>query len=200
MKSLLTTILLGAFTCCSAQTNYTGRYGYQESYGSLKERMPTVGRGETGYSQKLFLIRINGTRYKFWLYVVKGYPSYNSGEISGSINIESNKALFTCTDSAVVETSCQLDFQFLKKRVVVKQGIQDCGFGHGVGASGNYPKVSSSLTTKDLANFGQQTTDKFSVNSTKAYLFEDEKGLKGKGQYFLRNDIVYAFDETTILR
>lgn len=196
MRPFLTAALFGLCIGCLAQKNLTGKYGYQESYKSLKERIPNAGKDESGYSQKLFLIRLHANQYRFWLYVIKGYPSYNSGEISGDITVQNNKALFSYTDSVVIGISCRLDFQFQEKRVVIKQGEENCGFGHGVSAAGEYPKISSSLTTQDLIGFGQQTRAKFSVTTVKAYLYSDEAGSKRKEQYFLRGDAVYAFDET----
>ena len=79
----------------------------------FRKRHPGAGDEESGFHQELILLKLAPNRYKFWLYVIKGFPSYNSGQTEGIITIAGDSAVFHTTDS-VLSFDCKLVFHLQK--------------------------------------------------------------------------------------
>ena len=79
----------------------------------------------------------------FTLSCCRGAPSYNSGEMSGRMIVESDMGVYTYSDeTGLREGPCHLVFHFSQDTVEVRQlGMSfDCGFGYGVYANGLYTR------------------------------------------------------------
>ena len=79
----------------------------------------------------------------FELYCNHGAPAYNSGVGAGKILIVDNIAVYTPQWGLFPEVECNIVFQFEENAIKVTQlgSDFDCGFGHGVFASGYYELV-----------------------------------------------------------
>jgi len=179
-----------------AQTNYTGIYGYTESRKDLSRRIPGITNDESGYSSKIIFLRINDNQYRFWLYIIKGFPSYNSGQIEGIIHIQNDSAVYYSTDT-LMGTDCVLKFRFSAKEVFIYDQKGGCGFGANVTAYGRHPKRSSTLpSAADIAKIGQAEISTYKIKTEKAPIYRDEHAEHATGQYFTKGDLIYAFDQT----
>ena len=196
MRSFFLSILIFCVFTATAQTNYTGEYGYTESFQQLKKRHPGISDEESGYESRLIFLRLNKQQYRFWLYVIKGYPSYNSGQVEGTVKVEGNKGVFRYTDS-ISGSECVLKFWFTNTAVTVEEQQGDCGFGANVSAYGRHPKINSKIpSTATIAAMGQAEVQRYTISVDKAAIYPAANSSKSTGQYFIRGDEVYVFDET----
>lgn len=124
-RNLLITILLSAIlTAC--QSKPAVQYGGTYSYGD-----PEQGCGQVEIYPE------NDSTLLFHLYVNRGAPSYNNGEIEGRIVVRDDKAEFS-------QAECTLQFEFYGDSIrIATPGDCDCGFGYGVYADGTYRRTSS---------------------------------------------------------
>jgi hypothetical protein len=83
------------------------------------------------------------TTVLFYMYVNRGAPSYNMGEIYGRMSIKSFQGLYH-SQSSNLEVSCKFtcDFKGDRIEIVVQENQDDCGFGYGVYLDGNYKRKS----------------------------------------------------------
>ncbi len=80
--------------------------------------------------------------YIFHLEVNRGYPSYNSGELIGKIEITSKgEGVFKVKDDQI-GINCTLTFDFHENTAIIKTDKEACycGFGNAVTADGEYKK------------------------------------------------------------
>jgi hypothetical protein len=87
----------------------------------------------------------------FYLFCIRGAPSYNSGSATGKILIRNYLAVFTPsyhfldtdTEPNAAPRVCNIVFQFEENKVIVTQlgSDFDCGFGHAVYSDGVYQLV-----------------------------------------------------------
>jgi hypothetical protein len=195
MKPVITSLLLFISVCSYAQINYTGHYGYIESEKDFLRRHPKAPKDEMGYKNNLVLLRLKNNEYKFWLYVIKGYPGYNSGEIEGIIRIANDSAVYFKKDT-LVGFECNVVFHFYSEKVFINHVDGNCGFGAGVTADGEYPKISSTIPTmKDVADNYQIEVPEYKVVSDKAIIYKSADNSAPTKQYFVKGDSVYAFEQ-----
>ncbi len=192
----LATVLIFYFSLTSAfaQTNYSGVYGY-----SMKTPTEAPKDEKTsGAYGNLTLIQMDGNKYRFWLDVNRGWPSYNSGAADGTITFKNDTASFDNT----YETSsrdCKFHFTIKGNSITIKATSHsaDCGFGNAVTAEGDYPKLEKQPTLdnkwlKEQYNQSPSAT----VITDKADIYEDEDCYRSKKQYFVKGDIILAIAET----
>lgn len=88
----------------------------------------------------------NDSTALFYLYVNKGEPSYNSGEVAGRITIRDGKAVFR-KRLAYAESDCVLNFLFDGDNLTVTEGEGDCdcSFGHGVGVNHTFTRANAEI-------------------------------------------------------
>lgn len=197
MRIIFLVFLLFYFSEISrAQVDYSGKYGFQTEIYFDKDSPMKPGKDDQGRMGDLTLLKIDSTRYKFWLFASRGWPSYNMGNIAGVVNIVNGKAVYRMKED-YSDSSCVILFSLHPNHIEVEQKSTDfeCGFGHSVYADGEYTKKKGGkLNTKDLEKLYDDFT-RYQVISNKAFLFEDESGRKSKTQYFIKNDKVIAVSE-----
>jgi hypothetical protein len=175
----------------NAQADYSGNYGYQmkvyvDKDSEIKPSKEERGQGRMG---DLTLFRIEKNKYKFWLSVNRGWPSYNMGELDGFIEVENSRAVYN-TKMEFSDSSCAVLFVFSAKSIEVEQssGSNECGFGHNVYAGGTY-KLKTRKAPKNIPLINSYySVSKYKVISEKAFLYEDAEGSIQKKQYFIKGD------------
>lgn len=197
MKKVI--LVWAGFFCCLSifsQTNYTGAYGY-----SFKPQGDTGNDKEaTGPSGNLVLQKMEGNKYRFWLDVTVGWPSYNMGETDGTISFVNDTASFdnTFEDAA---SPCILKFRITGTTIHIdsQSSSFNCGFGNGVNADGDYKKlkIQPVLNNAWLKKEYHQSPA-LTISASKAELFQDENGLHpfSKPQYFSKGDKLLSIAET----
>lgn len=134
--SLFAVLLISTFVAChpKAPLHYGGTYAYGDP------------QGEPGGCGKLEVYPENDTTLLFHLYINRGAPSYNNGEIEGRIVVRGNKASFG-RQFDFSETECMLEFEFYEDsvRIAMPGEICACGFGYGVYADGIYGRTSREI-------------------------------------------------------
>jgi hypothetical protein len=194
MKVLWLILLVSFAVPAQAQISYTGHYGDKETRKSLLERTPgiKVSKDESGFQSDLVIVHLKDNQYKFWLSISKGYPAYHTGDIEGLINIVKDTAIFLEDDKAIGIT-CKLVFLFTKNNVEIKQNIEDnCGFGAGVHAAGDYPLISSRPTITDITKMYMTDMPAHTVIVEKSILYEHATDTKPSTKYFIKGDKVYG--------
>ncbi len=195
-KSLLALGILLAATAQS-QTDYSGSYGY-----TLKPLAdaPKVAKNN-GPSGNLVLLKMdNKNKYRFWLDVGKGWPSYNIGATDGTITVVNDTASF---DNSYVggERTCIIHFTLSKSKVTISAGASgiDCDFGNGVYADGDYIRLKiQPVLDNDWLKTQYPQSPVAEVTSGKAEIFQDENGLVpfSPRKYFARGDSFLSIAET----
>lgn len=81
----------------------------------------------------VYISQENDSSLLFYLYVNKGAPSYNCGEMDGRITVKGRKGTFR-TRLGYSDADCVLYFEFNDSTVTINQDGNDCkcGFGNGV--------------------------------------------------------------------
>jgi hypothetical protein len=172
-----------------AQTNFTGVYGY-----SMKPSgNPPKTEANRGPEGKLILIKTEGNKYRFWLDVGLGWPSYNVGETDGTVSFANDTASFDNTFEGA-SNACYLNFKINNNTVHItsRAPSYNCGFGSGVTADGDYPrlKVQPPLNNDWLKKeYGQ--SPKALITADKAIVYTDEECHNpSPGMYFAKGDQV----------
>lgn len=199
MKHLVVLVILFLFhQQLFSQQDYSGVYGEKSPLSKelrevYKEFNPS--KDDFGYDAKLILKKVSGNRYKFWLYVCKGFPSYNSGQIDGFIEFDNMKAKFRLVDDIV--GSCKLDFSFNNKSVVIDHDYENgyCGFGANVTAQGVYPLKRKQVKTKDIEETFQYDVEEAIIATTKAYIYKNQTDINPSMQYFVKGDRILLLKE-----
>lgn len=112
--------------------------------GSYRMRLNMHKEGEDayGYYGDMRVKMLTPTKIVIDWDVNKGAPSYSGGGINDTLVYHSNKAVFKTPE----DSTCKIEFQFFKNKVIVKEKTADynsgCGFGHGVDGNGIYKKIS----------------------------------------------------------
>jgi len=195
-RCILISILLAATCIVNAQTNLSGVYGY-----SFKPQgTPPKGEEDSGPSGSLVLLKMDGTKYRFWLDVTLGWPNYHVGETDGTITIVNDTASFDNTFEDA-ENPCILKFKVAGKMITINSMSSsfNCGFGNGVNADGDYTLMKSQ-PVMNYAWLKKQyyQTPTFIITSKKAEIFQDENGVRSfkKPQYFVKGDTLMNIAET----
>jgi len=195
-RCILISILLAATCIVNAQTNLSGVYGY-----SFKPQgTPPKGEEDSGPSGSLVLLKMDGTKYRFWLDVTLGWPNYHVGETDGTITIVNDTASFDNTFEDA-ENPCILKFKVAGKMITINSMSSsfNCGFGNGVNADGDYTLMKSQ-PVMNYAWLKKQyyQTPTFIITSKKAEIFQDENCLRPfpKSFYFIKDDSLMNIAET----
>jgi len=173
MKNLLfITGLMMLSLITEAQTNYSGAYGY-----TLKpKRNANNNKEATGPSGKLVLLKMEGNKYRFWLDVTIGAPSYNSGETDGTITIINDTASFDNTFEDALNP-CILKFKVEDNLVLISSASNsfNCGFGNNVSADGAYTKLKEQpVINNEWLKKQYHQSPTIEITGNKVELFQDE--------------------------
>lgn len=174
-----------------SQKDLSGAYGY-----TLPVQKPQPPKDKTavpgGY---VVLVKMEDSKYRFWLDVLTGPPGYNRGETDGTITFVNDTASFDNTFEDA-ENPCILKFKITGTTITINSQSTsfNCGFGNGVNADGDYPRLKTQpvLDNKWLRK-EYPSTPYASVTANKAELFQDEncmvpftpKRFFNKGDSFL---------------
>lgn len=199
MKHLLVFVFVSfLISPAFSQTDFSGVYGKREPLSKemrdfFKEQKPAAD--DYGYDVKLILIKANGAKYKFWLYVNKGFPSYNSGQIDGFVEFKADSALFLLHDS--IYGGCKLLFKYNQRFVFVDHDYEygGCGFGANVTAHGTYPLKSKFVKTSDIKSVYQFEVEELTIKSPKAYIYTTATDRQPTKQYFIKGDKILNITE-----
>jgi hypothetical protein len=177
MKKITFSLLILVFPLLIiAQTDYSGAYGYS----SKPAGNPPKTESNRGPAGTLVLQKMEGNKYRFWLDITLGWPSYSVGETDGTIFITGDTASFDNTFENATHP-CMLQFTYSNNAFVIKSlaPSYNCGFGSGISADGQYPR----LKTQPVFNsdwlkkeYGQSPYTV--VAAAKAELFQDDQCQK----------------------
>ena len=197
MKKIFFIAVLSLFALfVTAQTNYSGAYGYyfkpHGNTGNDKEA--------TGPTGNLVLLKMDGTKYRFWLDVTLGWPNYNLGETDGTITFINDTASFDNTFEDAT-TPCILKFKISENKININSLSTsfNCGFGNGVNADGDYDKLKSQpILNYEWLKKQYPQTPAIIITSKKAEVFKDENCRYPfiKAQYFVKGDSLLSIAET----
>lgn len=191
-KLFLGTVLLIMQLFAFSQTNYSGGYGYAV----------IVSKDESGKGafRNLVLLKMEGNKYRFWLDINIGSPSYNSGETDGTVNFVNDTASFDNTFEGATDP-CMLKFKITGNIIHITNTSNsfNCGFGNGIYAEGDYLK----LRNQPVLNNGwlkkeYQEASVVIITDNKAEIFQDENCLHPfiPAQYFKKGDALPKITET----
>ena len=171
-KILLPLIALIACFQLTAQTNFSGAYGY-----TLKLEGTQPPKDKTAIpGGQLVLLKMEGNKYRFWLDVLNGPPGYNRGETDGTIVLVNDTASFDNTfEGALVP--CVLKFKKSGNSINIYgfSSSYNCGFGEGVTAEADYtwlknqPDLNNDWLRKEYPESPMAVADKDKVE-----VFQDQ--------------------------
>lgn len=170
------------------------------SYTTRAEGNPPKGEELNGPSGVLSLLKMEGNKYRFWLDVTIGWPSYNQGQLDGIIVFKSDAASFK-VNFEDDEHPCLLNFKKKGNTISIdsKSTSYNCGFGYGVHADGNYAR-DKKQPVLNYAWLQEQNSQSayFEVTTQKALLYQDENALRPvtAGSYFAKGSRLLNIDET----
>ncbi len=181
-----------------SQQDYSGVYGEkiplsQDDRNRFENLSPNTD--DFGYETKFILKKVNGNKYKFWLYVCKGFPSYNSGQIDGFVFFEGVSAKFLFTDS--VWGGCRLMFIYKGNSVSVEHDYEygGCGFGANITAQGKYPLKSKVVKTSDIKSIFQYEVEEVVIKNPKVFIYKTSTDQQPTRQYFIKGDTILNITE-----
>jgi hypothetical protein len=195
-KLLLFSGLLLTTWVVDAQTNYSGAYGY-----TLKLKgNPGNDKEAKGPAGNLVLLKMEGNKYRFWLDVSIGWPSYNSGETDGTVTIVNDTASFDNTFENAIDP-CILKFKVENESIIITSASNsfNCGFGNSVSADGEYTKLKvQPLLNNEWLKKEYHQAAAMQVVVTKAEIFQDENCQHPfiKKQFFSKGEKLPAIAET----
>ncbi len=197
MKLFNTAILLLSYSMITySQPNYSGVYGY-----SLKPPGNTGNdKQATGPAGKLVLLKMEDNKYRFWLDVTIGWPTYNAGETDGTISFVNDTASFDNTFEDA-EKPCILKFRVEGNTITINSLSTsfNCGFGNQVHADGEYPRLKAQpvLDNKWLKKEYSQAP-LVTAKGEKAEIFQDENCLVpfSPKKYFIKGNSFLNIAET----
>lgn len=101
-------------------------------------------RGKVG---RLLLCPKENNIFFFSLKLNRGKPSYNSGHLLGELAFDGNVALYQSSEYKFKDKICKLEFKKVDKAISIStiENNNQCGFGFGVYAGGEY-----TITSKDI--------------------------------------------------
>jgi hypothetical protein len=193
-KFLLTTSLSLSILLIFAQPDYSGSYGYSFP---VQDEQPKSESAKIP-SGNLVLLKMEGNKYRFWLDVTIGPPSYNRGETDGTIIFTNDTASFDNTYEDATHP-CILKFKIARNTITINSVSTsfNCGFGNGVNADGDYAKlkVQPPLNNVWLAEQYPESP-KAIITVNKAEVFKDENCLYTRGYFFKKGESIFNISET----
>jgi hypothetical protein len=195
-KTVLSSILLIIALTATAQTNLSGTY----SYSFKPQGDPPKEAVNHGPSGKLVLLKMDNNKYRFWLDVTIGWPSYNVGETDGTLTFVNDTASFDNTFEDA-EKPCILKFKINGATININSMSTsfNCGFGNGVNADGDYSKLKEQPLLNNAwlkKEYPEAAT--ISITSGKAEIFQDENLLHpfSPKQYFSKGESMPGIVQT----
>lgn len=195
-KIIFITNFLLLVDCCYSQQNYTGSYGYilEPNINLAEKEKKDVPGG------KLVMIKMEGHKYRFWLDILNGPPSYNRGETDGTITFKNDTASFDNTFEDATG-DCILKFKIIGKTIEISSPPSsfNCGFGNGVNANGRYTWFEKQEPLNNEWLKKQYPHAAFSkIASSGAVLYQDEDGLRpfSKKQFVAKDKLILTISET----
>jgi hypothetical protein len=133
------------------QLNVTGSYTMTGA--------PSKEGEESGDTSGMMLVRQDqGEAYEIALIINRGAPSYHSGEIKATLDLQEGKMRYSALSED--KMNCVIDFYFDEKGVEVTQDLDmekpNCEFGYGVTAMGYFEKTSSATPVIPSGPLGEQ--------------------------------------------
>ena len=192
MKKLFGLIVLAiSFQVVSAQNDYSGTYGFTSGSPHPKDKSAIPGGS-------LVLVKMEGSKYRFWLDVLNGPPGWNRGETDGTISFTNDTASF---DNSYEDAThpCILKFRHENGTIHINSESTsfNCGFGNGVNADGDYPKLKvQPVISNKWLNDQYHESPVLTVKSKKAALYHDENCKIGKNEFFPENTSLLNISET----
>lgn len=191
-KIFCVTLCLLIILSVAGQANYSGAYGYS---------FPSVGdapANEKGASGMLVLLKMDGNKYRFWLDVTIGWPSYNIGETDGTVTFINDTASF---DNSFEDATAPCILKFKIKGDIIYINSQstsfNCGFGNSVNADGEYTKLKTQpLLDNNWLKKEYNQSPTITIAADKATVYEDENCIHAKKQYFVKGDKLLSIAET----
>lgn len=193
-------ILLLSFALVSlittAQTNFSGAYGY--SFKPQGE--PPATEKNRGPKGNLVLLKMEGSKYRFWLDVETGWPQYHVGETDGTITFVNDTASFDNTFEEATHP-CILSFKITGNIVTINSHSTsfNCGFGQGVHADGEYTKLKiQPVFNNEWLKKEYPQSPVALVTDNRAEIFQDETCLHSFSpkRYFVKGDKFMSIAET----
>ena len=118
-------------------------FGQNFDYGGTYSYGTTPDSGSTGL---IYIYPNSDSTNLFYLELNRGYPSYNSGEIVGQMNIYNlGEAEFSITKREYID--CSMNFWFTNDSLYIRTNDQPENCGYGVHSHGNF-KLKDSKTPK----------------------------------------------------
>ncbi|MGQ0739169.1 MAG: hypothetical protein ACT4OJ_08940 [Bacteroidota bacterium] len=195
-KLFLLAALCAAVITGGAQKDLSGVYGYTMP---LEKKQPPKDKTAIPGGQ-LVLIRMEDNKYRFWLDVLTGPPGYNRGETDGTIIFVNDTASFDNTFENA-ENPCILKFKLTGNIISINSQSTsfNCGFGNGVNADGDYPRLKSQpvLDNKWLRTEYPGTPMAMPADN-KTEIFQDENCFVpfSPKKYFIKGDSFLSIAET----
>jgi len=191
-KTFFVTISIFTVLFSNGQANYSGSYGYS---------FPPIGdapANEKGASGMLVLLKMEGNKYRFWLDVTIGWPSYNIGETDGTVTFVNDTASF---DNSFEDAAAPCILKFKIKGDILYINSQstsfNCGFGNSVNADGEYTKLKiQPLLDNNWLRKEYSQSPTITIAAEKASVYEDENCTHPKKQYFVKGDKLLSIAET----
>lgn len=195
-RVFLSAVFVPLAVCCYSQQNYTGSYGYiLKPNNSLTEKEKKVVPGG-----RLVLIKMEGSKYRFWLDILNGPPGYNRGETDGTITFKNDTASFDNTFEGATG-DCVLKFKRTGKTIEINSlsSSFNCGFDNGVNADGHYTwfekqePLNNNWLKKQYPQAGF-----LKIAAEGAELYQDEDGLRSfsKKQFLPKDELILNVSET----
>lgn len=188
--------LLIAILTATAQTDLSGTY----SYSFKPQGDPPKEAINHGPSGKLVLLKMDNNKYRFWLDVTLGWPSYNVGETDGTLIFKNDTASFdnTFEDAA---NPCILNFKVSGSTISINAQSTsfNCGFGNGVNADGDYARLAEQPVLNNAwlkTEYPEAAT--IAITGNKLEVFQDENLFHSFSpkQYFTKGELMPAIVQT----
>ncbi len=139
MKNLLLILLFSFPTFCIGQSTnsfltskHAGEYSWQSKVTADRGWQVTV------YPE-------SNTTILFYLYQNKGEPSYNMGDLYGRITITNGTGVFFNKDYPGPNCKFRVSFVGEKLKIETLESKDECGFGGGVYADGEFTRTSAKI-------------------------------------------------------
>lgn len=154
-----------------SQASLSGLY----SYASKPEGNPPKDEGNNGPAGTISLLKMEGNKYRFWLDVTIGWPSYNQGQLDGIIVFKADAASFE-VNFEDDEHPCKLAFRKKGSTITInsQSTSYNCGFGQGVVADGAYTKDKKQPTMNNAWLKEQYSQSSFMIVTKMTPVYQDE--------------------------
>jgi len=195
MKNSCLTVLLILSVCIAHAQDISGAYGYSRK----PQGNPPKTEANRGPAGTLVLMKMDGNKYRFWLDITSGWPSYSVGETDGTITFVNDTASFDNTFQEA-STNCILKFKRTGNTITIASlaPSYNCGFGNGITADNDYPRLKTQpIFNNDWLKKEYGESPATVITSDKAELFQDENFMHpfNPKKYFVKGDSILSIAE-----